>query len=242
MIIRRMLLIARKINLYFIMFTGIVKFVGSVVSIALSPSKNSKTMGVFIKTDLLNVQLGDSVAIAGACLTVVRKDVASGVLFFDISHETLTKTNLGILAKGSRVNVEFALKANEPLGGHFVSCHVDEVGRIMMIEKQGESWNMWLEVSQKNMHYVVPKGSIVVDGVSLTVNEVVKNKVMLTIIPHTWQFTTLSSLNVAANNLVNVEFDMFGKYICNYMDAMHKNDERVKNYRSNIGNKYKQES
>jgi len=173
--------------------------------IAGSDAKGSDAAGL----DLARIAVGDSVSVQGACLTVTRKE---GSRFYaDVSRETLTKTTLGTLNPGSRVNLEPSLRAGEPLGGHWVSGHVDAVGILRAVEQDARSWRLEFELPPPLMRFVAPKGSICLNGVSLTVNKVDGHRFDVNIIPHTHQVTTLGELKVGAG--VNVEIDVIARYI-----------------------------
>lgn len=155
------------------------------------------------------VQVGESVAINGCCLTVVRADGQGWA--FQAGAETLSRTNLGELRTGDRVNLERSLTANARIGGHFVQGHIDDVGNVLEIERDGEWVNMWFEVSDKLTRQMVEKGSVAVDGVSLTLVHVERRRFSVALIPHTLQVTTLGVRGVG--DAVNIETDILGKYI-----------------------------
>jgi riboflavin synthase len=159
--------------------------------------------------DLARVALGDSVSVQGACLTVTRKQ--SRVFFADVSRETMAKTTLGALVSGSRVNLEPSLRAGDPLGGHLVSGHVDAVGKLVEIHPDARSWRLRFEVPRALARFIAPKGSVCINGVSLTVNEVSGALFDVNIIPHTHRVTTLGEL--AVGDGVNVEIDVIARYL-----------------------------
>ncbi|MBW2649191.1 MAG: riboflavin synthase, partial [Deltaproteobacteria bacterium] len=156
-----------------------------------------------------DIKVGDSVAVSGACLTVV--EVMDGSFSADVSAETLAKTTLKALKIGDRVNLEKALKLNAFLGGHFVLGHVDCVGDIREKKERSNSIILGVEIREEQGRYIVQKGSIAVDGISLTVNKYEKNRFYVNIIPHTTRETTLGSKK--AGDQVNVETDILGKYV-----------------------------
>jgi len=159
--------------------------------------------------DLAAVRLGDSISVQGACLTVTRKQ---GTEFFaDVSRETMAKTTLGQLAIGSHVNLEPSLKAGDALGGHLVSGHVDAVGQLLEVHADARSWRLVFEVPEPLARFVAPKGSICLNGVSLTVNDVRGRVFDVNIIPHTHRATTLGRLQPGDG--VNVEIDVIARYI-----------------------------
>ncbi|MCS6830289.1 MAG: riboflavin synthase [bacterium] len=161
------------------------------------------------------VQVGDSVAINGVCLTIVRKEGER--LWFDAVQETLKRSNLGKLKPGHRVNLEDALRMGEALGGHFVQGHVDTTGTVRRLVSQGNAVVMTVGVGEEWMRYVVSKGSVAVDGVSLTVVDVDVRGFNVWLIPHTRRATTLGFRQVGDE--VNVEFDVLAKYIEKLLQA-----------------------
>jgi len=188
------------------MFTGIVRELGRVVSIDGGPD------GVRLELEAPQAAaaagLGDSVAVNGCCLTVVGSD--GGRLTFDAVPETLRRTTLGALRPGDPVNVEPALRVGDPLGGHFVQGHVDGIGRVQSIEAEGEGLRVFVAAAPEILRYCVEKGSITVEGVSLTVAELADDAFAVALIPHTLAETTLSEL--APGREVNLEVDVLAKY------------------------------
>ena len=190
------------------MFTGIIlakgrieaaKDVGGDMELAINASA----------LDVSRLNLGDSVSVQGVCLTVTRRE--GGVFFADVSRESLSKTTLGTLVQGSGVNLEPALRAGDALGGHMVSGHVDAVGKLVAATEDARSWRMEFELPQTLMRFVAPKGSICIDGVSLTVNQVTGQRFDVNIIPHTREVTTLGDLKVGAG--ANIEIDVVARYL-----------------------------
>jgi riboflavin synthase len=159
--------------------------------------------------DLTRAALGDSISVQGVCLTVTRKE--GGRFFADVSRETLSKTTLGALATGARVNLEPSLRVGDQLGGHLVSGHVDAVGELIEVTADARSWRMKFGLPATLLRFVAQKGSICIDGVSLTVNEVAGGSFDVNIIPHTYRETTLGGL--AAGDAVNVEIDQVARYL-----------------------------
>ena len=153
-------------------------------------------------------KIGDSVAINGCCLTIIEIDQAGW--HFQAGEETLSRTNLGNLQPGSPVNLERAMLANARLGGHIVQGHVDGVGAVHQIDTSDEWITMWFEVSEELSQYMVTKGSVTVDGISLTLVDVQPNRFSVALIPHTLEVTTLGSRTVG--DRVNIETDIMGKY------------------------------
>ena len=196
------------------MFTGIIVAVGTVVSRL--ERAGDLEMGFDAGTlDIARSQLGDSISVQGVCLTVTRKE--PGRFFADVSRETLAKTTLGARDPGRRVNLEPALRAGDPLGGHLVSGHVDGVGRLVEWHPDARSWRLRFEVPAELARFVAPKGSICLDGVSLTVNEVEGARFDVNIIPHTHQATTLGELR--PGDPVNVEIDLVARYLARLINT-----------------------
>jgi riboflavin synthase len=189
-------------------FTGIVQDMGRIV--ALEPRAGDVRLRVAgARLPLDAVRSGDSIAVSGVCLTVVEHD--AGGFAADVSNETLSLTTLGDLAPGSSVNLEPALRAGDPLGGHLVSGHVDGVGRVVSLAQDARSWRIRFETPPDLARYVARKGSIAIDGVSLTVNEVEGREFGINIIPHTWQVTTIGGY--APGRRVNLEIDPIARYV-----------------------------
>lgn len=190
------------------MFTGIVEELGHVVS--LEPKATGARLTVESPKILQDAEVGASIAVNGACLTAVELNARQ--FSADLAPETLKRTNLGELKPGSRVNLERPLRANSRLDGHFVLGHVDGVAEIASLELLGEG-NWWLRIGvpQELMRYIVSKGSVAVDGISLTVAEISDEVVSFTIIPHTYEHTTLHTYS--AESRVNVEVDILAKHL-----------------------------
>ncbi|MBI5039451.1 MAG: riboflavin synthase [Nitrospirae bacterium] len=189
------------------MFTGLIEEVGTVRG--LRSQAGGMRLSIAGKTVLDGITTGDSIAINGACLTVV--EMSHSVFGADVSKETLTKTTLGRLRVGDRVNLERAMRPTDRLGGHLVAGHVDAVGVIRTIERTGEASIFTFEAPPEILRYLIYKGSIAIDGISLTVNEVQGERFTVTIIPHTARQTTLGFKK--AGDPVNLEADMIGKYV-----------------------------
>ena len=187
------------------MFTGIVRELGTVVSVE---GQGSVRLELDAPETAAAVAIGDSVSVSGVCLTVVGID--AGRLAFDAVPETLSRTSLGTLLPGARVNVEPALRAGEPLGGHYVQGHVDGVGSVVSLEPEGAGARLRLATPELG-RYCVEKGSLTVEGVSLTVAAVDEDAVEIALVPHTLAATTLGRL--APGDSVNVEVDVLAKYV-----------------------------
>jgi len=194
------------------MFTGLVVEMWEIDS--LRPSGTGMTLVLKGGPAADGAEVGDSIAVNGVCLTVTSMD--KGRLSFDASAETLGSTGLGKLRPGGRVNIEPSLRADGKLGGHFVTGHVDAVGRISRIDKDGETWRVEISASQDLLKYLVDKGSVAVDGVSLTVVKVFEEHFSLVIIPHTAMITTIGGKK--AGDEVNLEADIIGKYVFRFLN------------------------
>lgn len=189
------------------MFTGLIEEVGTVRAIERGAQSARFTIGAERVTE--RAALGDSITVNGACLTVVAQ--APGEVAFDAVYETLQKTALGALAIGDEVNLERSLAADGRLGGHIVQGHVDGVGTIASIREVDNSYYIYITASASLMRYIVRKGSIAVDGISLTVVEADDKTFSVAIIPHTWDHTNLR--HHIAGDQVNIETDIIGKYV-----------------------------
>lgn len=189
------------------MFTGIVRELGRVS--AAEGGADGALLRVEAPETAARVRPGDSVAINGCCLTAEAVD--GPTLTFRAVPETLSRTTLGRLVPGDHVNVEAAVRAGDPLGGHFVQGHVDAVGRVQSVEAEGEGLRVFVEAPESVLRYCVEKGSILVDGVSLTIAEVADDAFAVALVPHTLEATTLSTL--APGREVNLEADVLAKYV-----------------------------
>jgi len=189
------------------MFTGIIEHIGAIKKI--EAKKNLLVLGIDLGPLAKKVRLGDSVAVSGVCLTVSSKKAK--LVNFELMKETIEKTSLRSLAVGDHVNLELALKAGSRLGGHFVTGHVDEVALIKHIGK-GKNWvALRLGVSTANRKYFVPKGSVTVDGISLTVGKIGRGHIEVYLIPYTLNVTTLGLKKTG--DCVNIETDILAKYL-----------------------------
>lgn len=190
------------------MFTGIILAKGRVTS--LTERDGDLELGVDAAgLDVARIAIGDSVCVQGVCLTVTRKQ--DMCFYADVSRETMAKTTLGKLKVGSNVNLEPSLRAGDPLGGHMVSGHVDAVGNLKRIDPDARSWRLEFELPPTLSRFVAAKGSICLNGVSLTVNKVDGLIFDVNIIPHTRAVTTLGELRVGDG--VNVEIDVVARYL-----------------------------
>ncbi|HSA78524.1 MAG TPA: riboflavin synthase [Nitrospirota bacterium] len=189
------------------MFTGIIEEMGSVK--ALRREAGSAQLTISASTVLGNTALGDSICVNGVCLTVV--DMGRSEFSADVANETLKVTGLGELQGGQKVNLERALQLSARIGGHLVTGHVDAVGRIREKRQEGNSWRVFIEAPETALRYIIKKGSVAVDGISLTVADVDKTGFSIAMIPHTAKLTTLGFKS--AGDSVNLETDIIGKYV-----------------------------
>lgn len=195
------------------MFTGIVTDVGRVR--AVRETNRDRRFEIETAFDLSTVDLGASIAHAGCCLTVVEK--GEGWFAVEVSGETLSKTTLDSWTEGAPVNLERAARLGDEMGGHIVSGHVDGVGEVVSVEPAGGSHHVRVRAPRPLHRYIAAKGSITVEGVSLTVNAVEDDVFDLNIIPHTWDVTTLGRLK--AGSRVNLEIDMLARYLARWQET-----------------------
>jgi riboflavin synthase len=188
-------------------FTGIIQDVGRIVALESLGADIRLTVGVD-RLDLSRTAIGDSIAVAGVCLTAVA--LQPGAFSADVSRETLSLTTIGAWRVGRRVNLEAALRAGDALGGHLVSGHIDGVAEVCARAEEGRSQRFRLRVPQALARYVARKGSVALDGVSLTVNAAEQQEFEVNLVPHTLAVTTLAGL--AAGERVNLEVDVIARY------------------------------
>jgi riboflavin synthase len=189
------------------MFTGIIKEIGTIASV------RKKGVGLILTVNApecaIELNIDDSVAVNGVCQTVISK--TKKLFEIEAVEETLKKTTFVTLKAGSTVNLELPMKLNDHLGGHLVLGHVDTVGSIQSIKNRGDSWWISVQIPKQYSRYVIPVGSIAIDGVSLTIAEVSETTISVSIIPHTMRNTIFATYKKGSR--VNLEFDMIGKYI-----------------------------
>ncbi len=195
------------------MFTGLVQTIGTIRNI--DTSRGDMRAEIDTNMNLETVRIGASICCSGCCLSVVDKTKNSFLV--DVSKETLSKTTLGAWSVKTRINLEPSLKVGDEIGGHFVSGHIDTPTKIIKIAEEGGSQRLTISIPGDLKKYITPKGSITIDGISLTVNEVDNTAFGVNIIPHTWQNTTLSDRKVGDD--VNIEIDMLARYVANMMDT-----------------------
>lgn len=197
------------------MFTGLIQCVGEVCGRKMSGDAGKFQVRPSRRFDSL--QSGESIAVNGVCLTL-EKELSGGVLEFHVLQETFDRTNLGGLKTGSHVNLERALALGDRLGGHIVSGHIDGTGRIISLAKVGSDTELKVEIPPVLKDDMIPKGSIAIDGISLTIASLKDDFFTVRIIPTTWNETNLSGKK--AGDTVNLEGDMIGKYVKSHLDRM----------------------
>jgi riboflavin synthase len=214
------------------MFTGIIEATGSIDAISVKQNEAVVTINSG-KLDLSDVKLGDSIATNGVCLTVTR--LGSQSFSADVSGETLKRTTFGSNKDTTAVNLEKAMLPTTRFGGHMVSGHVDGVGSVVEKKQVGKAWEFWLSAPKSIGKYIAEKGSITVDGISLTVNAVKGQQFKLTIVPHTSGETTIDRFKVGTK--VNLEVDLIARYVERLLtaDKEHANNERADNEQSSQG-------
>jgi riboflavin synthase len=194
------------------MFTGIITDIGTIRSVAHAGDTRFEISTGF---DTAQIVLGASIACSGACLTVI--ETGAGWFAIEASAETLSKTSLGSWQTGTRINLEQALRIGDELGGHIVSGHVDGLARVVSITAEGDSHRVVLETPPELAKFIAPKGSVALNGVSLTVNEVDDIQFGVNIISHTWAQTTFDT--IAVDDHMNMEIDMLARYVARMLEA-----------------------
>ena len=194
------------------MFTGIIDHNGEIIKIT---KKRNKDISIFVLTRFKpkDIKLGSSICCNGVCLTVckIKKLKNKLELLFDVSNETINCTNFSKLKIGSKINLEKSLRMGDEISGHFVFGHVDEVSKLLTIKRIKGSHQLKFSKSKKLSKYIAKKGSIAVDGVSLTINSSDSKSFSVNIVPYTWEHTNFNKLKV--NSLINVEVDMLARYV-----------------------------
>ena len=189
------------------MFTGIIEEIGKVAEF--SKSSNGAKLKINCAIVLGDVKIGDSISINGCCQTVVN--IGSNWFEVDVSYETLKVTNFSKLKTGEEVNLERALTLQSRLGGHIVQGHVDCIGKYIDVKKLSNFYNLYFEIPKDMTKYIVKKGSIAINGISLTIADITENSFYAAVIPHTFENTNLKNLKF--NDIVNIETDILGKYV-----------------------------
>ena len=194
------------------MFSGIVTNTGTVATLV--KNKNDCLVEIFSKIKFNENDIGSSISCSGVCLTIEK--VKKNIIKFYISKETINRTIFKKLRVGDTVNLEKSLKFGDRISGHFVQGHIDSTSRISKIIHNGKSWIISFTINSKYKKYIIEKGSITVNGVSLTIAKILKSSFEITIVPHTLKLTNLVKLKI--NDIVNIEFDVLGKYIKNFIN------------------------
>lgn len=202
------------------MFTGLIMELGELIS--LDARNDSARLCLKCAEVGRDAALGDSIAVNGVCLTVV--DNAGGALCFDVSFETLKNTCLGGLRRGDRVNLEPSLRPDSKLGGHFVTGHVEAAGKILSRSNVGNAVKILISAPESVLRFLVPKGSVAVDGISLTVVDVLKDAFSVVIIPHTSKLTTIGFKQTG--EIVNLEPDILAKYVARFLSGSAAKDKQ----------------
>lgn len=210
------------------MFTGIVEGLGTIKSV--NRAAGGMRMGIEADFPISNVRMGDSIAVSGICLTVV--EFQNNVLGVDVAPETLSRTTLGKVKTGDRVNLEQALSFGDRLGGHLVSGHIDGVGVVQAKRPVANAMLFVFGVPEALSRYIVEKGSVAVDGISLTVNACSRTSFEVSIIPHTAKVTTMGFKRVG--DPVNIETDMIGKYVERFTRPFTTREKQSQNASSSI--------
>lgn len=203
------------------MFTGLIQTIGQIRSV--SQNGNYRRLAIVPNEMFEELKVGESIALSGVCLTVISFDRNSFTA--DASQETTSTTTLGSFLSGQRVNLERALRADDRLGGHFVSGHIDQALKVRQVKKLGKSVLLKIELPERFASLVVDKGSVTLDGVSLTIVEIGKDNFAVNLIPETQSSTTL--IHLKKNNVVNVEFDVIGKYILRWQGQSRNDDTKM---------------
>ena len=193
------------------MFNGIIKHIGKINKII--AKKNYSRIEISSKIKFSRSDIGSSISCSGACLTLEK--YRGNLSCFYISKETLKRTNFKLLRKKDHINLEKSLKFGNHVSGHFVQGHVDTTSKIRKIDCIGKSWFINFKLNKKYKKYLIQKGSIAINGVSLTISKILKEGFLIVVIPHTLKLTNL--MNLKKNDVVNVELDVLGKYIKNFI-------------------------
>lgn len=200
------------------MFTGLIKDIGTIKSI----KPNAEGKEFVIETTKLSEQIAidDSIATNGVCLTATQ--IQGQTFKVQAVHVTLEKTNLGKLKVGDKVNLELALRAMDRLGGHFVQGHVNSTGKVTSIKPLGKNYEISFKAPKDLFKYMIPEGSIAIDGISLTISKVTKNEFSVSIIPHTYENTIIHTKKIGDS--INIEVDMMAKYLENFLNFRSNSD------------------
>ena len=197
------------------MFTGIIQDIGEIVKIK---KEEDKKFFVLTNIDYKKLKVGSSICCNGICLTIIKREKKKkkNWFVFTASKETLNRSNLNFLTKGSSINLETSLKLNDEISGHLVLGHIDNIAKIIEKKYVGSSLNLSIELPFNLRNFISVKGSIAINGVSLTINDISKNSFKVNIIPHTLKTTIFNKVRI--NDLVNIEVDMVARYVSHYID------------------------
>jgi riboflavin synthase len=199
------------------MFSGIVEKMAPVISVERTEGK-SVSLGVVLGRLAKDAKVDESIAVNGVCLTVTRK--RGGTVWFDVIEETRRRINLGDLSQDARVNIEKSLLLSDRIGGHLVTGHIDGKGKIAKVEPEIDaSVKMWIETGVELLAQMIPKGSVAIDGISMTLVDISKNSFSICLIPHTLAITTLGYRK--PGDSVNIEVDMIGKFVRKFLEQMN---------------------
>jgi len=207
------------------LFTGLIIEMGEITSVKMR--SGGAVLSLKAREAASAAKLGDSISVNGVCLTVTELQTQNSELFFDLSDETLRSTNLGRLKRGDRVNLEMSLSPDSKIGGHFVTGHVDAVGTIRSKINLGDMLKIEISAPAKAMNLLVEKGSVAVDGISLTVVDVLNDGFTVVIIPHTAKLTTIGFKGTG--DTVNIEADILGKYVAKFLNKAGGKDSGLMN-------------
>ena len=211
------------------MFTVIIKEIGIVNEV--SKNKNNIIFGISLKKVIKELKIGSSISVDGVCLTVIK--ITSTTFFVEAVEETLKRTTLDDLTNGSKVNLETSIKLSEGLEGHIIQGHIDGTGKISNIERHEGSWLYSINVQEDIKEFVVEKGSIAIDGISLTVAKLKDDAIIISIIPFTIKNTTIGEKIVG--DKVNVEVDIISKYVKNFLEKKEDKEKITLDWLRNIG-------
>ncbi len=211
------------------MFTGLIETQGIITRV--DRVSGGAQIEVYAPDFGRDMAIGDSIAVDGVCLTVAK--FIRGAFVADVSAETIDRTTLGDLHQGSKVNLERAVRLSDRLGGHLVTGHVDGIGRLLLRHPAGNSTIYQFQVPRDLLEYLVPKGSVAIDGISLTVAQIKGESIAAAVVPHTEQVTTLKDKPIGAP--VNVEVDMMAKYVKRFVDVYAYDDDEPASARRGLG-------
>jgi riboflavin synthase len=211
------------------MFTGIIEEIGKIS--AVNQISGGKRFCISAHTVLSDLTVNDSVAVSGVCLTVIYND--NDHFQVEAVGDTLTKTTLNQIRRGAEVNLERALRLNDRLGGHFVQGHVSGIGKVVHFTRIGENWSLKIDLPDQLLHYIIPEGSIAIDGISLTIAGIDEQTIRISVIPHTYRNTTMPSYQTG--QAVNIETDFLGKYVEKFVRGASRNSKITEPWLKSLG-------